>query len=553
MEDALANLRLLDDEEEAIQEDEGAMNGAYQFYLVGRCLTDSVVHFPSLRNTMADLWHPIGGICITELGEKWYLFQFFIEVDIERVVAGKPWFFNNHLLILQKIPSGENPAALELNFTEFWVQVHELPPRLMTESMAKQFGDFCGKFIEYDTSIPLLGIQKFLRIRVFLDVIALLKRKKKVLMRKSMIVYARFKYDKLSLFCFICGKLVHGESYCPFRLQIEPSKIVFGWDLSLRAVVRRQNTAVNRRLRAADGSPCVTENLVSFNHGISINEGKDLGHNFRGIVGNQNLNPNLIPLGSVQYHSNNRQIKGRDGDNDALVADGLVNGPMDLVLDEEDDPIALLKGKKRQRIVEGPRVLLDAIAGLGSLDVSTSSAKKIELVRLKCRFENGIDVGAIGTRGGLSLGWRENTLAQLKSFSSFHIDVEVHDNECGEIWRLTGFYGNLDERSGRLRSNRQTREFREALDDCSLTDLGFVGWWFTWERGRFVSTNIRERLDRGVAILSWVNLFLGYRLEHLRDGEKVVDDNFGSVLGKLEELGHHLLKWSKSTTREEEK
>ncbi|MBA0605222.1 hypothetical protein Godav_017814 [Gossypium davidsonii] len=323
MEDALANLRLLDDEEEAIQEDEGATNGAYQFCLVGRCLTDSVAHFPSLRNTMADLWHPIGGICITKLGEKRYLFQFFNEVDIERVVAGKPWFFNNHLLILQKIPGGENPAALELNFTEFWIQVHELPPGLMTELMAKQFGDFCGKFIEYDTSIPSLGIQKFLHILIFLDVTAPLKRKKKVLIRKPMIVYARFKYEKLSLFFFICGKLGHGESYCPFRLQFEPSKIVFGWDLSLRAVVRRRNTAVNRWLRAADG--------------------------------------------------NNRQIKGRDGDNDALVADGLVYRHMDLVLDEKDDPIALLKGKKRQRIVEGPRVLLDALAGLGSMDVSTSS------------------------------------------------------------------------------------------------------------------------------------------------------------------------------------
>ncbi|MBA0548824.1 hypothetical protein Golob_019896, partial [Gossypium lobatum] len=166
MEDALANLRLLDEEEEAIQEDEGAVNGAYQFCQVGRCLTDSVVHFPSLRNTMADLWHPIGGICITELGEKRYLFQFFNEVDIERVVA-------------------EN-RALELNFTELWIQVHKLPLGLMTESMAKQYGDFCGKFIEYDTSIPLLGIQKFLCIRVCLDVTAPLKRKKKVLIGKSM-------------------------------------------------------------------------------------------------------------------------------------------------------------------------------------------------------------------------------------------------------------------------------------------------------------------------------------------------------------------------------
>ncbi|MBA0727939.1 hypothetical protein Golax_000886 [Gossypium laxum] len=70
MEDALVSLKLLDDEEEAIHEVAGEENFAYQFCLVGRCLTDSVVHFPSLSNTMADLWHPIGGVCITEAGEK---------------------------------------------------------------------------------------------------------------------------------------------------------------------------------------------------------------------------------------------------------------------------------------------------------------------------------------------------------------------------------------------------------------------------------------------------------------------------------------------------
>ncbi|MBA0790897.1 hypothetical protein Gohar_015513 [Gossypium harknessii] len=59
------------------------------------------------------------------------------------------------------------------------------------------------------------------------------------------------------------------------------------------------------------------------------------------------------------------------------------------------------------------------------------------------------------------------------------------------------------------------REFRRVHEDCNLNDLGFVSLWFTWERGRFVSTIIKERLDRGVASLNWVNLFPGYRLEHL--------------------------------------
>ncbi|MBA0818795.1 hypothetical protein Gohar_021111 [Gossypium harknessii] len=133
---------------------------------------------------------------------------------------------------------------------------------------------------------------------------------------------------------------------------------------------------VSRWLRAADGSPCTSENLASVNHGILINEGKVFGQNFRGVAANQNINPNLIPLGFGQYCSNSRLSKGRDGGNESMVSDSLVYGPMNLVLNEEDDPITLLEGKKRQRIVEGPRVPLDANVGPGSMDVSASSAKK---------------------------------------------------------------------------------------------------------------------------------------------------------------------------------
>ncbi|MBA0818243.1 hypothetical protein Gohar_021288 [Gossypium harknessii] len=206
MEDAMSNLRLLDDEEEAIQEVEGAVSTAYQFCLVGRCLTDGVIHFPSLRNTMADLWHPIEGICITELGEKRY-----------------------------------------------------------------------------------------------------------------------------------------------------------------------RNTAVSRWLRAANETQCITENLASVNQGISINEEKVLGRNFRGVDVNQNINPNLIPLGSGQYCGNSRLSKGRNGGNEMLDADRVVYGAIELVLNEEDDPIALVEGKKWQRIVESSRAPLDAVVGPGYMDVSASS------------------------------------------------------------------------------------------------------------------------------------------------------------------------------------
>lgn len=159
MEEELANLNLLDDEEEVFQGDITVVERNYQFCLVGRCLTDSVVHFSSLRNTMADLWHPIGGICITDLGDKRYLFQFFNDVDVQRVATGTPWFFNNHLLILQRIQNGENLSDLALNFTEFWVQIYELPSGPMNETMANQFGVFWENFLTLIIPIQSRGIK----------------------------------------------------------------------------------------------------------------------------------------------------------------------------------------------------------------------------------------------------------------------------------------------------------------------------------------------------------------------------------------------------------
>ncbi|KAA3464778.1 reverse transcriptase [Gossypium australe] len=69
---------------------------------------------------------------------------------------------------------------------------------------------------------------------------------------------------------------------------------------------------------------------------------------------------------------------------------------------------------------------------------------------------------------------------------------------------------------GQIREERQIEAFRKVLEDCDLTDLGFFGQWYMWEKGRLVNNNIRERLDRGVANPKWRNLFPGFEVGHLQ-------------------------------------
>ncbi|MBA0585874.1 hypothetical protein Gorai_016635 [Gossypium raimondii] len=62
-----------------------------------------------MRNTMVKLWHPLGGVLVSDLGEKRYFFKFYHELDIDRVINGAPWTFNNHLLVFHWMEEVEDP------------------------------------------------------------------------------------------------------------------------------------------------------------------------------------------------------------------------------------------------------------------------------------------------------------------------------------------------------------------------------------------------------------------------------------------------------------
>lgn len=145
--------------------------------------------------------------------------------------------FNNHLLLFHRLR--EDPMVVPLFWSNFWVQVHDLQTGLMSETMARQFGDFLGQLLEYDTKSLNKGYGGYMRIRVRIDVRNLLMRRKKLILGNKSCIYARFQYEKLSLFCFLCGRLGHSERFCPTRIVHGKKKLEFGYDLSVKAIPKR--------------------------------------------------------------------------------------------------------------------------------------------------------------------------------------------------------------------------------------------------------------------------------------------------------------------------
>lgn len=74
---------------------------------------------------------------------------------------------------------------------------------------------------------------------------------------------------------------------------------------------------------------------------------------------------------------------------------------------------------------------------------------------------------------------------------------------------------SFDKSEVRLRNGQQMTSFLSVLNYCDLCDLGFSDHWYTWEWGRFASTNVSERLNSGVANSTWWTRFPDYLVSHL--------------------------------------
>ncbi|KAK0603296.1 hypothetical protein LWI29_003465 [Acer saccharum] len=169
----------------------------------------------------------------------------------------------------------------------------------------------------------------------------------------------------------------------------------------------------------------------------------------------------------------------------------------------------------------------------GDMDVDEcSERKKI----------SGFAVDRICQGGDLILLWKRDIEVSVRSFTKGHIDAVIKDND-DLVWRFTGFYwepilslrmhlwsllrrlgrmGNLpwivlgdfneilhlDEKQGGVtRSNITMSPFKEAIDDCALLDIGYVGNKYTRSNRQFKGDLIQEKLDRASCCLEWRTTF----------------------------------------------
>ncbi|CAN1825658.1 hypothetical protein LINPERHAP1_LOCUS31248 [Linum perenne] len=116
----------------------------------GMFMTSKEINFNAMQNRLASIWRPGKGVTFEELGDRLILFRFYHEPDLQWVIERGPWSFDNALLVMRELKAGETPTTVPLNMTEFWIQIHDLPPVFCTERVGKMLGDYVGEYIAWD-------------------------------------------------------------------------------------------------------------------------------------------------------------------------------------------------------------------------------------------------------------------------------------------------------------------------------------------------------------------------------------------------------------------
>lgn len=359
LEDEYSKLSLNNDDEDGglILDDTPEITGKEDFgrCLVGRFITDRKVNFIAMQDTLASIWRPVKGVFMEETNQpNMFLFKFFHDLDVQRVLNDGPWTFNQQVLLVKRLDVDEQLKDVKLTELFIWVQVYDVPIGFHSEYVMKSVGNYVGRFMESDPRNLQRMSRNFLRIKVALDIQRPLKAKMRIKKAGGDWLWLHFKYERLPSFCFFCGLIGHTEKFCEAMYDNPQGMEARKYDSSLRAVMRNQGAGTgNQWLRGADGAIASPVTVVGREDGGGGILARNQDHNF----------------GNDQHEFRRKEdmtvvlSKNQDGDKEGNIENSKNNED-----NSQIDGIIISK-QKRQRVTEGTSDLGLRVSQEDGLDV----------------------------------------------------------------------------------------------------------------------------------------------------------------------------------------
>ncbi|KAH6762363.1 hypothetical protein C2S52_019796 [Perilla frutescens var. hirtella] len=497
--------------------------------MVGRLVTEKPPNTYYLLDVLKKAWKVRKDFSAREWGRNLFLFKFGTKGDMEWVLRNQPWHYDNHLFVIAPLKGNEQPSMIKLNRASFWVRAYDLPVTCLSKNVARILADRIGIFVDMDENIDSY-VGNYLRFKAAIDISKPFLRGLTLKLDGNRL-WIPVKYESLPAFCFSCGICGHNMKQCPSgeeKTYKSNEEVPYGPWMNVSPIKRIRQ---NRMFRWSD------EKMPS----------QKLFHKDTSIPVNPNLKPNdpshihqpLQPDKPLLAILIRRRLQPCNPAGDYELP------RLELSRARNPETVRELKWQLKHKC---PRLvfLMETKLQKDELKTWIRDFYFDDFFVVDCEKDGG------GRKGGLALLWTSEWTVHVLSSSSHHINADI-DN-----WRFSGVYGwaenNLthltwdllrdlckegskswlcagdfneilyhhEKSGGVVREEVRIVNFRMALQDCALEDIGYSGFNYTWSNNHEGSKNILERLDRFLATDDWMEKFPLVKVEHL---VRVVSDH----------------------------
>ncbi|CAM8990796.1 unnamed protein product [Rhodiola kirilowii] len=203
---------------------------SYRWAVVLKLSNGSAFNAPAMVEALMKAWNIKEELGYREMTQNKLVVKLRSEEEQNRVLQGGPWTLGGWAVVVEKWRNGVAPSEYCCNTIRIWVQVHNIPVEYRDGNTPMELAGLVGEVVkeEKQDGNKEVARRRWDRFRVIIEVDKPILHGVVLAEEGRAPVWIEYKYERLPVFCFRCGRLSHESNHCDYEVDYPISKRRYG-------------------------------------------------------------------------------------------------------------------------------------------------------------------------------------------------------------------------------------------------------------------------------------------------------------------------------------